>query len=160
MYSIMLVDDQLPILRGLKALVEATGIAQVVGCESDGSAAITSIGIYKPDMVLLDVSMDGMSGVEVAKEMLEKHSTVRILAVSAYRDTVFANNMFAAGAMGYMLKENAPDELRQAIETVMQGRQWVSKGVGVASYTRPEFLRESSDSFESCIEPRTPLKDK
>lgn len=134
MFSVMLVDDHQPILRGLKAQVNATGIATVVAAECDGPSALVAARSLRPDLVLLDVSMPGMAGTDIARALLEENQELRILAVSCYTNSVFVNAMLSAGSSGYMLKENSIDEIKPAIEAVMSGGQWLSKDLPDLSY--------------------------
>ncbi|MFT5221440.1 MAG: DNA-binding NarL/FixJ family response regulator [Planctomycetota bacterium] len=134
MFTVMLVDDHQPILRGLKAQVNATGIATVVAAECDGAAALVAARNYRPDLVLLDVSLPDMAGTDIARALLEENKELRILAVSCYTNSVFVNAMINAGASGYMLKENSIDEIKPAIKTVMSGGQWLSKDLPELSY--------------------------
>lgn len=129
MFSIMLVDDQPAILAGLATLVESTGIAQVVATETDGDAAIDIAVERKPDLILLDVSLGKVSGVDIARQLKEKWQDARVLAVSAHANSVYVRGMINAGANGYMLKDNGPREMVNAITTIMQGGQWIGEGL-------------------------------
>lgn len=129
LFSIMLVDDQSAILEGLKRLVESTGIAQVVAAETDGDQAVTTAISKKPDLILLDVSLGRQSGIEVAQRLFERWGDARVLAVSAHADPVYVRGMLGAGARGYMLKDNGPSELANAITTIMDGGRWLGAGL-------------------------------
>ncbi len=129
LFSIMLVDDQSAILEGLKRLVESTGIAQVVAAETDGDQAVTTAISKKPDLILLDVSLGRQSGIEVAQRLFERWGDARVLAVSAHADPVYVRGMLNAGASGYMLKDNGPKEMENAITTIMDGGQWLGAGL-------------------------------
>lgn len=129
MISILLVDDQPAILAGLTTLVESTGIAQVVASETDADAAISTALDERPDLILLDVSLAGTSGVDVARELFQQWPDARVLAVSAHADSVYVRGMLNAGASGYMLKDNGPNELVGAIRTIMGGGQWIGEGL-------------------------------
>lgn len=131
MYSIMLVDDQPAILAGLTTLVDSTGIAQVVATETDGDAAIDIALEQKPDLILLDVSLGNVSGVDITRKLKQKWRQARVLAVSAHADSVYVRGMINAGANGYMLKDNGPQEIIDAITTIMQGGQWISEGLSL-----------------------------
>lgn len=133
MYSIMLVDDQPAILDGMTTMVENTGIARVVATETNGEAAIDTAVAQKPDLILLDVSLGGVSGVDVARNLLARWRDARVLAVSAHADLVYVRGMLDAGASGYMLKDNGPDEILAAIETIMDGRRWIGNGLAFNS---------------------------
>jgi len=131
MFSIMLVDDQPAVLAGLATLVENTGIAQVVATETDGETAISTALEQKPDLILLDVSLGKTSGVDIARKLKQKWQDARLLAVSAHANSVYVRGMINAGASGYMLKDNGPGEILDAIMTIMQGGQWIGTGLSL-----------------------------
>jgi len=125
----MILDDQPAILQGLKELVEKTGLGRVVATETNGHEALVSVQKHHPDLILLDVSMPEMSGVEVAMRLKKLRKETKILAVSAYANNVYVRGMFNAGANGYLLKDNVATELVSAIQTVMDGGKWISEGL-------------------------------
>lgn len=127
--SVLVVDDQPGMLRGLMELVEDSEIATVVASETDGKAALASAFEHRPDLIMLDVSLPNMSGIEIAKKLTAVWKEVKILAVSAHSNDIYVKSMVAAGAKGYLLKDNASNELKTAIEAVMSGRSWFSQGL-------------------------------
>ena len=129
MFSIMLVDDQPAILAGMASLVESTGIARVVATETDGDAAIETAIELHPDLILLDVSLGSISGVDIAQRLISRWPEARVLAVSAHANSVYVRGMINAGAAGYMLKDNGPREISDAIDTIMNGGQWIGEGL-------------------------------
>ncbi len=129
MFSIMLIDDQPAILAGLVTLVESTGIAEVIATETNGDAAIDIALDRRPDLILLDVSLGKVSGVDIARKLKQKWPGARVLAVSAHANSVYVRGMINAGANGYMLKDNGPQEIVNAITTIMQGEQWIGAGL-------------------------------
>lgn len=131
MFSIMLVDDQPAILEGLTTLVEGTGIARVIATETNGDSAIETALQQRPDLILLDVSLGKVSGVDIARKLKEKWQDARVLAVSAHPSSVYVRGMINAGANGYMLKDNGPREIVNAITTIMQGGQWIGEGLSL-----------------------------
>ena len=131
MFSIMLVDDQPAILAGLTTLVESTGIAEVVATETDGNSAIAAALEQKPDLIMLDVSLGNVSGVDITRKLFAEWGGARVLAVSAHASSVYVRGMINAGASGYMLKDNGPREIAEAITTIMQGGQWIGEGLSL-----------------------------
>lgn len=128
-FSIMLVDDQVPILESLQKLVENTGIARVIATATDAESAVTTALREKPDLILLDVSLGRQSGIDVARRMLDQWQGARVLAVSAHVDPIYVRRMLGAGASGYMLKDNGPSEIASAISTIMGGGHWLGAGL-------------------------------
>ena len=131
MFSIMLVDDQPAILAGLSTLINSTGIAEVVATETDGETAIQTAIDKKPDLILLDVSLGNVSGVDIARNLKAQWPDARVLAVSAHANSVYVREMINAGASGYMLKDHGPREIVGAITTIMQGGQWIGEGLSI-----------------------------
>lgn len=127
----MLVDDQPAILAGLSALVEGTGIARVVATETSGAAAVETAIESKPDLIMLDVSLGGESGADILRRLFARWQDARVLAVSAHADSVYVRSMINAGASGYMLKDQAPAEISNAITTIMDGGRWIGAGLSV-----------------------------
>lgn len=131
MYSVMLIDDQPAIIAGLTALVESTGIATVVAAETDPERALASALEHRPDLILLDVSLGSVSGVDIARKLFASWRDARVLAVSAHANSVYVRGMINAGANGYMLKDNGPGEIAQAIDTIMAGERWIGAGLSL-----------------------------
>ena len=131
MHSVMLVDDQEAMLVELRAVVEATGLAQVVAAETSGRAALHSAELLRPDLVLLDVSLGDESGADLAAKLLEDFPQTRILALSAHANPVYVRGMLKAGACGYLLKDNVQNEIGEAISSVMSGSSWMWVGDGL-----------------------------
>lgn len=129
MFSIMLIDDQPAILAGMTTLIEDTGMARVIATATDGDSAIEIALERKPDLILLDVSLGRVSGVDIARKLKQKWQDARLLAVSAHSSSVYVRGMIDAGASGYMLKDNGPQEIVDAITTIMQGGQWIGEGL-------------------------------
>ena len=131
MFSIMLVDDQPAILAGMTTLVDDTGIAEVVAAECDGEAAIRTALELRPDLILMDVSLGGVSGADLARRLKAQWPGARLLAMSAHADPVYVRGMMAAGASGYMLKDRGPQEIADAIDTIMGGGRWIGEGLSL-----------------------------
>jgi DNA-binding NarL/FixJ family response regulator len=108
-------------------LQSATDI-EVVAEAKSGAEALTLVEQLAPDVVLLDMEMPGMSGVEVAKKLKLINSPVRVLALSAYDDTQYVRSLLASGAAGYLTKEEAPEMIIDAVRGVARGEEgWLSR---------------------------------
>ncbi len=125
-YKILLVDDYPPVRRMVKALIEANPELSVVGELGDGSALLKFLETSSPQMVILDISMPFMSGFEVAIRVKESHPEVKILILSIHNYKEYVERALAAGAEGYVLKEEAGDELLAAISSLRAGRSYIS----------------------------------
>jgi DNA-binding NarL/FixJ family response regulator len=126
--QVLLADDH-PIVRaGIRTLLQSASDITVVAEAGSGAETLELIEQVKPDVVLLDMEMPGMSGVDVAKKLKQGKSPVRVLALSAYDDTQYVRNLLANGAAGYLTKEEAPEMILEAVRGVARGEQgWMSR---------------------------------
>lgn len=117
----VIVDDH-PLLRqGLSKLLELEGGITVVGQASHGLEALRLVDELEPDVVLLDINMPGMNGIEVAKRLREKHPKTGILILTIHDDESYVNEMIRIGVRGYLLKDAEPREVVHAIKQVAAG---------------------------------------
>jgi DNA-binding NarL/FixJ family response regulator len=118
---IFLADDHAVVREGLKALVNAQPDMEVMGEAADGEAACAAVLQLLPDVVVLDVSMPGMSGAGAAARMRQECPQVKVLALTVHEDRGYLRQLLEAGAVGYVLKRAAAEELIRAIRTVAAG---------------------------------------
>jgi DNA-binding NarL/FixJ family response regulator len=125
--KILLVDDHENVRKGLRNILTKAPGVEVVGETGDGKEALKLDAILEPDIMLLDVEMPGMKGYEVAQQMVASGSSTTILALSGYNEKEYILGMFASGAVGYLTKDEAPDQLLTAVSDVAAGRRgWLS----------------------------------
>lgn len=124
MTTVMLVDDHAVVRMGFRMLLAQAGI-EVVGEAGDGEQACQLYPRLRPDVVVMDLSMPGMGGMEAARRLLAQDPQARLLALSAHEDTAHPRRMLRAGALGYLAKRGAPDELIVAVKTVARGERYV-----------------------------------
>jgi DNA-binding NarL/FixJ family response regulator len=122
----LLCDDHTLFREGLAVLLERREGWQVVGQAADGEEAVRLAARLQPDLILLDVAMPGMSGIEATSALRAVSPHSAILALSMYGDAHYRRNMLAAGAVGYLLKNQASAELEKAIATVQRGHTFLS----------------------------------
>ncbi|WP_169852988.1 response regulator [Anaerohalosphaera lusitana] len=122
---IILADDHEIMREGLCALIRKCDDLEVVGQASDGRKAIEMVQELKPDIAIMDISMPGLNGIEAARKMLAANSDIKIMGLSTHSTRSMVVKMLKAGALGYMLKESAFSELKQAIETMLQGKTYL-----------------------------------
>jgi two-component system response regulator NreC len=127
---VLIVDDHALVRSGLRKLLEAEDGFVVVEEAGTADEAVRKARLEKPDIVLLDVTMPGRSGLEAAPEVLEAAPKAKILVLSMQDDPSYVREAFIAGASGYLLKEAADAELVQAIHEVAQGRRYVHPVLG------------------------------
>lgn len=125
-YTIILADDHAMMREGIRNLIEAVEGLKVIAETGDGLKLLKIVKRNVPDMVILDISMPGLRGIEAAREILALHPQVHILMLSMHKREEFLAMALAAGAKGYLLKEDTGDELLEAIERIRQGRTFLS----------------------------------
>ncbi len=127
---VLLADDHPVVRTGIRNLLGRSPDIQVVGEASNGTEALQLCDELKPDVILLDMEMPGLKGVEVAQRLRSAESSIRVLALSAYDDKQYILELLESGASGYLTKEEAPETIIDAIRGVSQGEQgWVSRRV-------------------------------
>jgi two-component system invasion response regulator UvrY len=124
MTTVMLVDDHAVVRMGFRMLLATAGI-EVVGEAGDGEQACQLYPKLRPAVVVMDLAMPGMGGIEAVRRLLAQDAHTRVLALSAHEDTAHPRRVLRAGALGYLAKRGAPDELIVAVKTVARGERYV-----------------------------------
>ncbi len=127
--NVMLVDDHAVVRMGFKMLLESDADIKVVAEAESGEHAIQRYVEHKPDVVVMDITMPGIGGLEAIERILAKDSTAKILVLSAHEDSVHPKRVLNAGAMGYLTKRSAAEELIKAIRTVAGGKKYLEASV-------------------------------
>jgi DNA-binding NarL/FixJ family response regulator len=126
---ILLVDDHKLMREGLRALLHGVPDIEVVGQASDGREALDLVRTLTPDVVVMDIAMPELNGVEATRRIRAEHAGVKVIALSTHADKRYVHHMLEAGAIGYVLKIAAYDELLRAVRAVSQGRTYLSPEV-------------------------------
>jgi DNA-binding NarL/FixJ family response regulator len=126
---ILLADDHQLLRQGLRALLEDESDLEVVGEADNGHEAVRLCKQLKPDMVVMDIGMPQLNGMEATRQVLADNPGLKVLALSMHTDRRFAAGMLQAGASGYLLKDAALEELVQAIRTVAAGKTYLSPAI-------------------------------
>ncbi len=130
--SVVVVDDH-PILRnGVHRLLQEHSSIDVVGEAETAEDALLRVERHRPDVVLLDIDMPGMGGIEGTRRILERHPETRVVMLSMHAEPGMAKHAFDAGAMGYVVKTAADAELVTAVTTVANGGRYVNASMGAA----------------------------
>ena len=124
MIRVMLVDDHALVRMGFRMLL-ADARVEVVAEAGDGEQACRDYARVRPDVVVMDLSMPGMGGLEAVRRILAQDPKARVLALSAHEDTAHPRRVLRAGALGYLAKRSAPDALAAAVRTVARGERYV-----------------------------------
>lgn len=121
---VLLADDHKIVLEGLKRLLGED--LEVVGCVEDGRALVDQTAVLHPDVIVADISMPQLNGIEAARQIKRTDKNVKIVFLSMHQDVTYAVDAFEAGASGFVLKHSATTELITAIDEVMKGRTYVT----------------------------------
>jgi DNA-binding NarL/FixJ family response regulator len=127
--SVVLADDHQVVRDGLKTLLEAQADIRVVGSVADGREAVASAAQLKPDVVVMDISMPDMNGVEAARRIHAARAETRIVMLSMHSDAEHVYRALEAGATGYLLKNSAGSELVAAVRAVNAGRRYLTEKI-------------------------------
>ena len=111
---------------GLRAVLALEEDIEVVGEANDGHAAVEMVGRLVPDVVLMDIGMHGLNGVEATRQIKATNPTVKVIALSIHSNKLYVLGMLEAGASGYVLKAAVYDELHRAVQAVAQGKNYLS----------------------------------
>ncbi len=136
---VVLIDDHALIREGLRAVLASREGIEVVGEASNGTQGVALVENLRPDVVLMDISMPGMSGIEATESLSKVAPGVRILGLTVHENPEYFSRMLAAGASGYVLKGATSDELVAAIRSVSLGGFYVT--AGIANYLGRAFGR-------------------
>jgi DNA-binding NarL/FixJ family response regulator len=126
---ILIIEDHTLLRAGLRALLSQGDEFEVVGEFDNGRDAVRSVGTLAPDLILMDLSMPGMNGIEAITEIKQRNPAVRILVLTIHRGEEYIQESLRAGANGYVLKDASHDELRVAIRSVLNGKTYLSPDV-------------------------------
>lgn len=156
---VLLADDHNVLREGLRALLDRETDIEVVADVPDGRAAVRKAGELLPDVVVMDIGMPGLDGVEATREILSSLSGPRVLCLSVHREEHVVRSIFEAGASGYLLKTSASEELLQAVRAVAKGDSYLSPplvGDLIARHMRPAMIGEegSGQATYSELTPR------
>ncbi|PWH16782.1 MAG: DNA-binding response regulator [Anaerolineae bacterium] len=129
MIHVMVVDDQAVVCDGLEMILGSDPQIQVVAKAYDGDQAVEQVAEKSPDLVLMDLKMPGMNGIQATREIKRRYPQVKVLALTTYGDDEWVFDAIRAGADGYLLKGVKRDELLQAVKGTMEGKTHVDPAV-------------------------------
>lgn len=152
MIRVLLADDHKLLIDGLSPLLEKQGNIEVVGVAKDGLEAVSLAVTHKPDIILLDISMPRLNGIDSARKILAELPDTKIIMLSMHADRRYIQESLRIGACGYIIKESAAREVIEAIDVVRKGDLYFSESV------RDQVLRDYVERLrESGHSPCSPL---
>ncbi len=141
--SVMLADDHAVVRDGLRALLEAGNDLQVVGVAGNGREAVAEALRLRPDIVIMDIAMPELDGVEATRRIIERSPETRVLILSMYLSAEHIYRALQAGAQGYVLKESAGEEVVEAIRALRAGKRYLSHRI--TETVIDDYLREGTN---------------
>jgi two-component system response regulator NreC len=149
--KVLLAEDHHIIRQGIRSLLEREIGIEVIGDAVDGRETVRLAGELKPDVVVMDVSMPNLNGIEATRKIHEADPDIKVIALSVHSDDHFVSGMLTAGASGYLLKDCVFDELVKAIEAVSNGRMYLSEQIakGIVKEYKSMKTKETSSVFST-----------
>ena len=147
--SVLLVDDHAVVREGYRRLLERDDSLVVVGEAATAADAIRCDGELKPDVVVLDIALPGVSGIEILRRVIARRPDACVLMFSMYQDGIYASRAITAGARGYLSKASAPDLLVEAVRCVAGGRRYLSPDVEQAMTKQSSTENQLADSLST-----------
>jgi DNA-binding NarL/FixJ family response regulator len=146
---VLLVDDHAIVRFGIAQIINRQNDLMVCGEEENASRALDAIGSLKPDLVIADISLKDSSGLELMRNIKAQYAKLPILVVSAHDESIYAEIAFRAGALGYLMKEEALEKILTAIRRVLSGAVYVSDAL--AAKMLQQQIRGQTDITESPV---------
>jgi len=156
---VLIVDDHAILREGLRALLYYYKDLEVVGEAQDGNEAIKLVKSLSPDVVIMDIAMPGMGGIDATRLILKERPHTAILALTQYEDWRYAKSLLEAGALGYVSKRTLGTDLVQAIRTVARGKRYIDPAVAAALEQQEQTLKKNKDQTLIIREPLTPREE-
>jgi two-component system, NarL family, response regulator NreC len=147
--KILLADDHTIVRQGLKLILAAHADLEVVGEAANGRVAVDLAAQLRPDIVLMDVQMPELNGIEATKKMVAANPRIRILVLSMHKEAVYVREILKAGARGYILKDAIDTELLNAIRSVAKGDGYISPAVAGALNDKAKDANSPVDSLSA-----------
>jgi len=141
---ILLADDHTIMQAGLRSLLDKEPGLEIVAEAQDGRTAVRFAKELTPDLVIMDISMRGLNGIDATRQIMAETKGIKVIALSMHRDEQFVAGMLSAGASGYLLKDCAAEELSYAVKAVMSNQTYLSPGV--AAIVTKEYVRTLSEN--------------
>lgn len=152
MITVILADDHPVVRDGLCFLLNAQTDIKVIGTADNGHEAVQLVDKLKPDVVVMDIAMPLLNGIEATQQVTASHHNTRVMILSIHFTSVHIQRALQAGAMGYLLKESAGEEVVEAIRTVYEGRRYLSRKI--AETVVEDYVRQGGSDVLEGLSPR------
>jgi DNA-binding NarL/FixJ family response regulator len=152
---ILLAEDHTIVRKGLRSLLDGEAGIRVVGEAADGREAVTKVGQLLPDVVVMDIAMPALNGLEATRQIRNRFPKVKVLILTMHADEEYIPQVLQAGASGYVVKQAAPEELVSAVQAVYQGELFLSPSI--SRTVTQEYARQAEASTgQDHDDPLTP----
>jgi two-component system NarL family response regulator len=149
--KVMIVDDHPMVAEGIESILESYHDITVVGTLSNGREAVDELPLLKPDVVLMDLNMPEIGGLTATEMLLEMAPDLRVLILSMHDSPEYISTALSHGAMGYVLKDVPTDEIKTAIDAVMNGKKYLCTGAKGSLEPSEDGAREPLTSREQTV---------
>ena len=149
--KVMIVDDHPMVAEGIESILESYDDITVVGTLSNGREAVDQLPLLKPDVVLMDLNMPEIGGLTATEMLLEMAPDLRVLILSMHDSPEYISTALSHGAMGYVLKDVPTDEIKTAIDAVMNGKKYLCTGAKGSLEPSEDGAREPLTSREQTV---------
>jgi len=144
--KVLIADDHKMMRDGLRLIIDKQRNMEVVGEAEDGQDTVRQVRKLSPDIVVMDVAMPKLNGIEATRQIVASRKNTKVLPLSAHADRRYITEMLRAGASGYLLKHSASEELIEAIQTIIRGKTYLS----------PEIAETVVDEYRRAVTAETP----
>jgi DNA-binding NarL/FixJ family response regulator len=148
---ILLVDDHALVRAGLHSLLETIDSVEVIAQARNGAEALKLVALHQPDVVLMDIAMDVMNGIEATSEIRRQFPHVNVIVLSMYLNEAYVEQALRAGASGYLLKDSESSEIEQALQSVASGELYF--GPRVKRQLVESYLKHFPVAHEQMLKP-------
>lgn len=129
MIKVFIIDDHKMVIEGLELMLHNNKDISVIGTATSGEEGVKNLPEVQPDVVLLDINMPGINGIDTCKELIQKQPNLKVIAISMHKESSLIKMMLSNGAKGYVLKNAGQDEVIKAIHTVYEGKMYLDETV-------------------------------
>jgi DNA-binding NarL/FixJ family response regulator len=150
--SVLLVDDHTIVRKGLRSLLDAEADIQVIGEAEDGREAVEKVGRLRPQVVVMDITMPGLNGLEATRQIKERFPQVQVVVLTMHTAEEYIFQILRAGTSGYVVKRAAPSELISAVRAAYRGESFLSPSVSktvIEEYLRKAEALAGENSYET-----------
>jgi two-component system NarL family response regulator len=148
---VLIVDDHPMVAQGIQSVLESYDELEIVGVLSNGREVVDQLQNLNPDVILMDLNMPEMGGLTATEMVIEQRPGTRVLVLSMHDSPEYISSALAHGAMGYILKDVPTDEIKQAIDAVMDGKKYLCTGAAGSLEPKPNDVREALTGREQTI---------